>query len=71
MSWIEDRAELEESATIRAELERQVAQQLLHLEESRESYTRLCELVPAGIHRTNPRGSVTWYIFLPSEWISC
>jgi hypothetical protein len=57
---IEEHVELEELAAIRAELEHQVAQQMRRLEESRESYTRLCELVPVGIHRSNPTGRVIW-----------
>jgi hypothetical protein len=52
--------ELEEMAAIRGDLERRMAEQLRHLDESRESFTRLCERLPVGIHRSDPEGHLTW-----------
>jgi hypothetical protein len=47
-------------AAIRGDLERRMAEQLRHLDESRESFTRLCERLPVGIHRSDPEGHLTW-----------
>jgi hypothetical protein len=47
-------------AQLRAELECRMAEQMRRLEESRESFTRLCERLPVGIHRNDPDGILTW-----------
>jgi CheY-like chemotaxis protein len=49
-----------QSASVRKELELRMAAHLRRLEESRESFTRLCERLQVGIHRADASGKLTW-----------
>jgi DNA-binding response OmpR family regulator len=49
-----------QSASIRNRLELQMAEHLRSLEESRDSFIRLCERLQVGIHRSDPDGAITW-----------
>jgi CheY-like chemotaxis protein len=49
-----------QSASVRNELETRMTAHLRSLEESRESFTRLCERLQVGIHRSDPSGALTW-----------
>jgi DNA-binding response OmpR family regulator len=50
-----------QSASIRNKLELQMEEHLRSLEESRGSFTRLCERLPVGVHRSDPDGRMSWY----------
>jgi hypothetical protein len=49
-----------QSASVRNELETRMAAHLRSLEESRESFTRLCERLQVGIHRSDSSGALLW-----------
>jgi YesN/AraC family two-component response regulator len=49
-----------QSASVRNELEERLSTHLRSLEESRESFTRLCERLQVGIHRADGKGALTW-----------
>jgi CheY-like chemotaxis protein len=51
-----------QSASIRSRLQLQMDEQMRCLEESRESFTRLCERLQVGIHRSDPEGRMIWYV---------
>jgi DNA-binding response OmpR family regulator len=51
-----------QSASIRNRLELEMAKHIHQLEESKTSFTRLCERLQVGIHRSNPDGFITWYV---------
>lgn len=47
-------------ATIRTELETRVAERTAALEESKETFKRLSELLQVGVHRSDREGRITW-----------
>jgi hypothetical protein len=49
-----------QAASLRNELESRVQENLRQRDESRESFTRLCERLQVGIHRSDPQGRLTW-----------
>jgi DNA-binding response OmpR family regulator len=59
-----------QSASVRNELELRMAEHLRRLEESKESFTRLCERLQVGIHRSDPAGKLTWWVSPSMLWPS-
>jgi DNA-binding response OmpR family regulator len=59
-----------QSASVRNELELRMAEHLRRLEESRESFTRLCERLQVGIHRADKEGRITWWVLI-SVVVAC
>jgi DNA-binding response OmpR family regulator len=49
-----------QTVSIRNKLELQMAEYFRELEESRVSFTRLCERLQVGIHRSDPDGNIVW-----------
>ena len=47
-------------AAIRAELEHRVTERTAALEESKETFQRLSELLQVGVHRSNRAGEIIW-----------
>lgn len=47
-------------AAIRSELETRVSERTAALEESRETFKRLSELLQVGVHRSDREGKIVW-----------
>lgn len=61
------RANLFGTAAIRTELETRVIERTAALEESRETFKRLSELLQVGVHRSDRAGRITW---ANQKWVS-
>jgi CheY-like chemotaxis protein len=51
-----------QSASVRNELELRMNEHLQRLEESKESFTNLCDRLQVGVHRSDPQGTLTWSV---------